>query len=285
MGDDEAYTPAEPAETEDAVFPSAASSPRALENDLPFGGKPMDVAGHLEELRSRVIKCMIFAAVGACLGWFLYEPFIYEFLMQPLKGHLDPNRFRITWLNIMEPLLMRVTVSAIAGVVMMSPLIFYQVWAFVYPALFPRERRYLRFVIPASFLLFASGVTLAYLGVPVLFLFAARFVTPDADVLNTVKWYIPFLTKVCLAMGLVFQMPVAFFFLAKLGLVRSGFLLNKWRHAIICIFTAAAIITPTPDVVNMTLLAAPILGLYFLSIVIVRFTEPRESSDAQCGGA
>lgn len=265
----------------DAYLPQDEPQPELRDRSR---GKPMEFMDHLEELRTRILRSIVYAGLGAIIGWFLYDPYIYDFMMRPMKEHLDPHKFPITWTTIMEPLLMRMQVSAIAGVLLLSPLIFCEIWLFVYPALLPKERRYLIPVIPASFLLFVAGVAFAYFGVPVLFLFASKFVTNDSLVLNTVKWYIPFLTKVCLAMGLVFQMPVAFFLLAKLGLVNAKFLASKWRHAIVIIFVASAIITPTPDPVNMTLLAAPILGLYFLSILVVMFAQPRGKTDEDLAG-
>ncbi|NCO33147.1 MAG: twin-arginine translocase subunit TatC [Armatimonadetes bacterium] len=241
----------------------------------------MDFMDHLGELRTRLLRSLGYAVVGACAGWFIYEPFLYDFLMHPLRVHLDPARFPVTWFNIMEPLMIRMTVSAVAGVVIFSPLILYEAWAFVYPALLPNERRCVIPLIPASFLLFAAGVALAYLAVPLVFIFASKFVVGNEVVLNHVKWYIPFLVKVCLAMGLVFQMPIVFFILAKLELVTADLLISKWRHAVVAILIAAAIITPTPDPVNMSLLAAPILGLYLLSIVVVKAVERKRPTTFQ----
>jgi len=255
---------------------SAEHRPTAEPEPADEAGKPMEFMDHLAELRTRLLRSLVYAAIGACVGWFIYDPFLYDFLMHPLRAHLDPTRFPVTWFNIMEPLMIRMTVSAVAGVVMFSPLILYEAWAFIYPALLPHERRYVIPLMPASFVLFAAGVVLAYLAVPLVFLFASKFVMSNEVVLNHVKWYIPFLVKVCLAMGLVFQMPIIFFILAKLELVTTEMLVSKWRHAVVTILVAAAIITPTPDPINMTLLAAPILGLYFLSVVVVKLVERKK---------
>lgn len=240
-----------------------------------YAGKPMDFMEHLDELRTRLLRAIVYAAVGAIVGWFLYGH-IYRLLMYPVQAHLDPKRTPIVWHSPMEPLLMQMQVSAIAGILLFSPLIFYEVWAFVYPALLPKERRCLIPIIPGSFLLFVAGVALAYFVLPEFFLFLQRFWPEGSVVFNSVRWYLPFLAKICLGMGLVFQMPIAFFILAKLGLVTARTLISKWRHAVVIIFFAAAIITPTPDPVNMSLLAVPILGLYVLSIIVVKLSESRE---------
>lgn len=247
-------------------------------------GKPMEFMDHLEELRTRILRSIVYVVLGSVVAWFLYNPFIYTLLMHPLTSRLDPRKFPVKLDNIMEGLMVQMQVCAIAGIILMSPLIFREVWAFVYPALLPKERRYLIPLIPASLLLFLGGVVLAYFAIPAVFLFASKFVIGDTIAFNSVRWYIPFLTKVCLAMGVVFQMPIAFFLLAKLGLVNSQFLASKWRHAIVIIFVASAIITPTPDPFNMSLLAAPILGLYFLSILVVKFAQPRSKTDEDLAG-
>lgn len=199
----------------------------------------------------------------------LVIPSLWGFITGPVRQPLEAKGVRTVFQNPLEPLLVRFQVVVVAGIVLLSPAIFYQIWAFVWPALYTHERKAVGPLVPASFLLFILGVALAYKVIPVFFLFLLGFATGDSEVFNFVKWYIPFLAKVCLSMGIVFEMPVVFWILGKLGIVGAQVLLKYWRHAIVIIFIIAAIITPTWDPFNLCLLAVPICALYFLSVFLV----------------
>jgi len=202
----------------------------------------------------------------------LQLPSIWGFLLGPVRKPLEEQGIITLFQTVVEPLLVRFQVVLAAGIILLSPFIFHQVWAFVYPALYPQERRAVRPLIPASFVLFWCGVALAYKVIPVFFLFLLAFAN-EAQVLNSVKWYIPFLAKVCLSMGIVFQMPIVFWLLGKLGIVTAAGLLHVWRHAVVVIFVVAAIITPTWDPFNLCLLAVPMCALYFISVFLVWMTQ------------
>ncbi|PIZ46151.1 MAG: twin-arginine translocase subunit TatC [Armatimonadetes bacterium CG_4_10_14_0_8_um_filter_66_14] len=203
----------------------------------------------------------------------LVLPSLWGFLTGPVREPLENKGIRTVFQSPLEPLLVRFQVVAVAGIVFLSPAIFYQIWAFIWPALYGHERKAVGPVIPASFLLFWCGVALAYTVIPIFFLFLLGFATGEAQVLNFVKWYIPFLAKVCLSMGLVFQMPIVFWMLGKLRIVTAGGLMKVWRHAIVVIFIVSAIITPTWDPFNLCLMALPICALYFLSVFLVWLTQ------------
>jgi sec-independent protein translocase protein TatC len=155
--------------------------------------------------------------------------------------------------------------------------------AFIWPALYPHEKRFALKLIPASLILFGAGVFLAYNLIPVAALFMLQMGLPHTEnpgikiqVLNFARQYLWSVAKIAAACGVLFQMPLVMMFLGKLGVVSAKGLMRYWRHAIVAIFTLSAIITPTIDPVNMTLLAGPIVGLYFLSVLLVYLTQPKE---------
>lgn len=235
--------------------------------------REMDFFEHLEELRARLIRSALYIALGTIVGWCLYRPYLYHLLLTPVREVLRDHHIRTVFRNFMEPLMTQLRVSIGAGILFSFPLVFCEAWAFVWPALTSREKRHVAPLIPFSFVLFLAGVSLGFLILPVLVTFLLRFAPPGADVMNFVQDYIPMVVKICVSLGIVFQMPVVFLVLGQLGVVTSGTLLRFWRHAVLLIFVAAAIITPTVDPVNMSLLAVPICFLYLLSILLVKWVE------------
>jgi sec-independent protein translocase protein TatC len=177
--------------------------------------------------------------------------------------------------------LINVEVSLLAGLIVAAPFILYQIWAFVVPALTPTEKRYALKVIPFSILLFAGGVIFGFYALPVAVKFLVSFVPDQAERLLDFKLYFGFLLKICLGLGLCFQLPLVMLFLAAIGLVSPSFLTSHWRHAIVVMFVIAAVITPTWDPVNMSIVAAPLVALYFLSIVLVQWMVRKREREAE----
>jgi sec-independent protein translocase protein TatC len=234
--------------------------------------KEMTFIEHLAELRARLIRCFIYAAIGCVIGWYQYER-IWEIIIKPIKPAMEKYSMPLVFTSIFEPLLFRLQLSIVAGVAIMAPLILYEIVAFIWPGLLPHEKRFARVLMPFSILLFIGGIVTAYVLIPIAALFMLRFLPKDAQVLNFVRLYVWSVAKIALAMGFVFQMPLVFMMLAKMGLVTSRTLISKWRHAIIAILAVSAIVTPTIDPLNMLLLALPILFLYILSIILVFWVE------------
>lgn len=177
--------------------------------------------------------------------------------------------------------LINVEVSLLAGLIVAAPFILYQIWAFVVPALTPTEKRYALKVIPFSILLFAAGVAFGFYALPVAVKFLVSFVPDQAERLLDFKLYFGFLLKICLGLGLCFQLPLVMLFLAAIGLVSPSFLTSHWRHAIVVMFVIAAVITPTWDPVNMSIVAAPLVALYFISIVLVKWMVRKREREAE----
>jgi sec-independent protein translocase protein TatC len=172
-------------------------------------------------------------------------------------------------------------IAFFASLFITSPYIFYQLWKFIAPGLYPRERRYVvPFVIFSSFL-FLAGVVFGYFIVlPPAFGFFVSFTTDALKPMISLREYLSFAIKMLLAFGLSFELPVLIFFLAKLGIISSQLLRKQRRYAIVLIFVTAAIITPSPDAVTQILMALPLLILYECSIFIAKFVE-KKKVDAQ----
>ncbi len=249
----------------------------------PPGDREMSFLEHLAELRARLFWAILFWSVGSVIAWTYYEE-IFWLLVKPVEPALRKYEIPITLQSIFEPLLLKLQISVAAGLVIAFPGILYEVMAFIWPALYPHEKRFALKLIPASLLLFGAGVFLAYNLIPVAALFMLQIGLPHMDnpgvkiqVLNFARQYLWSVAKIAAACGILFQMPLVMMFLGKLGIVSAKSLLHYWRHAIVAIFILSAIITPTIDPVNMTLLAGPIIGLYFLSILLVYLTQPKSS--------
>ena len=220
---------------------------------------------HLDELRRRIIISLIALLVsfGVC---FTFAQQIFDFLMGPLRGALPPGGELIAT-AVPEIFLLYLKMAFFAGIFVASPVILAQVWLFVAPGLYQREKKY-----AAPFILFGTGFFLmgAAFAHYVVFPYASKFLTSyggeGIGVLLTVSQVFSFYSKFILGMGLVFEIPTLVLVLARIGLVTPGFLWSKFKYAVLLIFVVAAIITPTPDVVTQSLLAFPMIGLYLLSI-------------------
>ncbi|MCS7264269.1 MAG: twin-arginine translocase subunit TatC [Armatimonadetes bacterium] len=250
-----------------------------LEKEEPPSDREMSFWEHLAELRTRLIWAILFWSFGSVIAWVYYDK-IWWLLVKPIEPALRKYEIPITLQSIFEPLLLKLQISAAAGLVIAFPGILYEIMAFIWPALYPHEKRFALKLIPISLILFGGGVFLAYNLIPVAALFMLQMGLPHMDnpgvkvqVLNFARQYLWSVAKVAAACGLLFQMPLVMTFLGKLGIVTAEGLIRYWRHAVVAIFTLSAIITPTIDPVNMTLLAGPIVGLYFLSVLLVYLTQ------------
>ncbi len=251
------------------------------EGEGPPGDREMSFWEHLAELRSRLVWSLLFWAIGSAIAWRYYDT-LWSWLLKPIEPALRQYDIPVTMQSIFEPLMLKLQISIAAGLVIAFPGILYQLLAFIWPALYPHEKRFALKLIPASLLLFVGGVFLAYSLIPVAALFMLRMGLPHVEnpgirlqVLNFARQYMWSVAKIAAACGILFQMPLVMMFLGKLGVVSAVSLLRYWRHAVVAIFALAAIITPTVDPVNMTLLAGPIVGLYFVSVLLVYLTQPR----------
>ena len=219
---------------------------------------------HLEELRKRIIWSLLFFAVAFWPCWAYYRE-IFHFLMVPLLK-VTPPGFKLSYLALSDPFILYFKMAALAAVFVSSPFLLYQIWTFVAPGLYRRERRMaLPFVLATTFFFLGGGAFGYYIAFPA----AAGFflgIGKDLNAVITADTYFGFLMTVIFGLGLMFELPIFVLILAMLGVVTPKFLLKYFRHAIVIIFIIAAIITPTPDVVNLCIFAIPACGLYVLGI-------------------
>ncbi len=231
----------------------------------------MTFTEHLEELRYRLIRILI--AIGICfiLCYFFSKQIFYIVSLPLLK--VLPKENNLIFTALPEAFFTYLKVSFFAGIVVASPYIFYQIWKFISPGLYPHEKRYvLPFVIVAS-IFFATGILFAYFVVfPYGFKFFISFQNQYIKALPSLKQYLSFCLKLLFAFGLIFDLPVFMFFLAKIGIINSKLLIKNRRYIIVLIFVVAAILTP-PDVFTQFLMAVPLILLYEISILVVKFVE------------
>jgi len=240
----------------------------------------MTLLDHLEELRRRIVYSLI-AALVAFLACWTFSTEIFEFLAKPIYRYLPEGR-RLAFLGITDPFILYVKVAALAGIFLASPFLIYQAYAFIAPGLYRREKRWaIPFVLFGS-LFFISGGAFAYL---VAFPFAIEFllgVGQPFEAVITVGKYFSFLMTVMLGLGLMFELPIFIFLAAVAGIVTPGFLMRHFRWAVLAIFVVAAIVTPTPDVVNLCIFAVPTVGLYLLGVaaawIVVRKRKKAQES-------
>ena len=236
------------------------AAPREEEADP----QPMSLMEHLGELRVRLVRCCIAVGLGFLICWAVVDP-IFNALVNPLIAVLPPGS-HAQYTTLPEGFFTRMYIAFIAGVFVSSPVIFYQVWSFIAPGLYDDEKRLIIPIAVISALFFMCGGAFCYFVVfPYAFSFFVSFSTATIVVIPKISDYLDFVLKLILAFGLIFEMPLFAFFLARMGLVTAAMMRKARRYAIFAIFVVAAILTP-PDVVSQLLMACPMLLLYELSI-------------------
>jgi len=225
----------------------------------------MSFLEHLEELRRRVVVSAIAIAGGFLLCWAKAEQ-IYHWIQQPLTQFLPPDNNQLAYTRLTAPFFLYMKVAFFAGIFVASPFILFQVWLFISPGLYKRERRYAApFIIFASLFFIAGG----YFGYRYILPGTCKFFVETGKEFKqvvTIDDYFSFASTIILAAGVIFETPILIFFLARMGIVTPAFLMQKAKYAIVLSFVIAAIVTPTPDMVTQSALAIPMIVLYFLGI-------------------
>ncbi len=234
------------------------------------GGDPeeqlprMTFLEHLEELRRRLIWSFVAIAVGFLLCWWRSKE-IFHFLSEPVLKAL-PSGTKLAYTQLTEPFMLYINVALIAGIFLASPFLLWQLWLFVAPGLYKREKKWVFPFVFSSVVFFVGG---GYFGYSVAFPMVANFlVTTGTDFTPVLKIedYLDIITKILFGMGIVFETPLLIFFLARIGVVDEKWLLAKFRYAVLIIFIIAAVITPTPDIPTQCAFALPMCALYLLGV-------------------
>lgn len=254
-----------------APRPSADLSPGALaaRSDEPFDAAAddlpqMTLLDHLDELRKRIMWSLVALLVAFLVCWTFVQE-IYSFLEEPIRPFL-PEGTKLSYLGPADPLMLYIKVALLAGVFLAAPFLLWQIWRFVSPGLYSRERRWAAPFVILGTLFFLGGGSFAYF---VAFPFAVEFLLGIGEQFQpviTIERYFSFLMTVILGLGLMFELPIVIFVLSQIGLVTPQFLIRHFRWAVLLIFVTSAIVTPTPDVVNLCVFAVPTIGLYLLGV-------------------
>jgi sec-independent protein translocase protein TatC len=239
----------------------------------------MTLMEHLDELRKRIVRSAIFLALGFVAAWTFHDRFV-GFIQAPLN-HIGK---KLVFTHPMDPLNLDLQVSLVAGAILASPFILYQVWLFIAPGLYKKEKRFVVPFMAATVGLFLAGASFGYFYVlpgalQILIVDFGHNFTP----MVTIDEYIGFFLSIILGLGISFELPILIFFLALFGIVSPRFLWKNIRYAILAVFIVAACICPSPDPWTMCIYAVPMLMLYLVGIAVAWWVHPsrRKAKEAK----
>jgi len=226
----------------------------------------MSFTEHLEELRWCLLKSLGAILIAAALCYF-FSDLIFGFMVAPLRQSLRPGQ-NLIGTGVTEAFFIEIKIALVAGLMLSCPFIFYQIWRFVAPGLSGSEKKLVVPFVLCATLFFLGGAYFCYrIVLPVAFkYFIEQYGTMGVTPAIRIGEYFTFFFRMVLAFGVTFELPVVTFFLVRLGIWDHRFMLRSFRYAVVIIVILAAILTPTPDVINQSLLAVPMILLYLLSI-------------------
>lgn len=228
----------------------------------------LPLTSHLQELRKRLVLSFISIGVGFVICYAFSQP-LFDILSRPLLKVM-PSGGTLIFTSVAEAFFTYMKMAFIAGIILASPFVLYQVWAFVAPGLYRHEKKYVIPFVAAGTFFFVLGILFAYVvAIPVGFKFLLGYATDFIKPMPSMKEYLSFSIKFLLAFGLVFEFPVVLVLLARIGVVDAKTMARHRKYAILLIFIFAAVMTP-PDIISQLLMAIPLMGLYELSIILSR---------------
>lgn len=223
----------------------------------------MSIIAHLTELRKRLIRSLIAIGIGSCIAYYFIED-----IMHLLTGPAG----KLYYMQPAEAFFTYIKVAIFVGFLIALPVVLYQIWRFVLPALIGMERYLLSVIVPVSLILFIAGIAFSFFFVlPAAVKFLVGFSTQELQPMFSIKQYFDFVIAFLLPFGFIFELPLAIILLAKVGIVSSKFLAKQQRIVIFLTFVIGAVISPTPDIFSQCMIAIPMILLYEISYVIVRF--------------
>jgi sec-independent protein translocase protein TatC len=230
----------------------------------------MSLMEHLEELRKRIVHSAIYLGIGFFVAYLFHEK-LYGFVQLPL----NKLGIKLNYTHPMDPLNLYLQVALIGGAILASPFILYQVWLFIAPGLYQKEKRFVVPFMAATVSLFLVGAAFGYFFVlpgalKILILGFGKNFNP----MVTIEEYTGFFLSIILGLGISFELPILIFFLALFGIVSPKFLWKNIRYAILAVFLVAAIICPSPDPSTMCFYALPMLALYLVGIGAAWWVHP-----------
>lgn len=237
------------------------------------GEKHLTWLQHFEDLRKMLIVSLI-ALMVATFACYFFSDFFLSLLRRPI----DNLGLDLFFIGVTEGFFTKIKIALYAGFVVSFPIIAWQVWKFIVPALYPSERRYIMILMPVSTLLFVGGVVFAYFTVfPVMMRFLLM-VSGELQPMITVSQYVSFCVTFLIPFGIMFEMPVFAMFLTRIGIITPQWLKAKRKYALLIFFIVGAVLTPSPDPVSQILMALPMYILYEISIIISRLTRAKKEA-------
>jgi sec-independent protein translocase protein TatC len=251
---------------------------KEIERELRLSGS-MSLLQHLEELRKRIVYSV--AAIGVCFlaCWYFAQEKIYPLMEKPIREVLRQHHLgdKLAYLNPTEPFNLYLKIGLMTGIFVASPVVLYQVWAFIAPGLYRHEKR---FVLPFLFLsvgLFLGG---GFFGYKVVFPVAMDFLIGtyggDFNAVITINEYTKVFLTIILGLAVIFELPIVLGFAGMMGVVSAKFLFKHIRGAVLICVTVAAILSPTTDIMNLAIYSAPMVLLYIMSIGVVWLVHPKQ---------
>jgi len=230
----------------------------------------MSLMEHLDELRRRIVRSALFLGLGFAVAWYFRDRLV-DFIQAPLKH----DGKSLNMIHPMDGMNLAIHVSLVGGLILASPFILFQVWLFIAPGLYQKERRFVVPCMAATVGLFLAGAYFGYFWV----LPSAVHILLDVfggklTAVISIEEYTGFFLSIILGLGVSFELPILIFFLALFGIVSPRFLWKNMRYAVLIIFLVAGVICPMPDPVSMCIYATPLLGLYLIGIGVAWWVHP-----------
>jgi len=266
-------------------------SAEQVEPQSPEGDSKMTIWEHLQELRSRLIRCFVAVLVTTIVAW-VFHARILEWLLVPYRSAWMAQMHKplqVQTLSPGDPFVQYLQLSLVSGVILAIPIIFYQLWAFVSPGLYSREKRYIIPFVLFSTGLFLSGVAFAYyVAFPFTFKYFFSLLGPigqDVELtqIPTFEYYLDFSTRMLLAFGFVFELPLFISFLAMAGIVTPRQLVRFGRWAVLLAFVVGAIATPGPEITSQIAVSGALILLYFLSVGVAFIVGKKKPDEEKPG--
>ena len=236
---------------------------------------------HLGELRDRLVRAFIAVGVGFIAAYFFKEQ-LFDILTAPLVTAMAKSgNAKLIFTGLPEAFFTYLKVALLAGIILATPVLFYEFWMFVSPGLYREEKKYILPIIILSLIFFIAGASFGYFIVfPYGFQFFLGFTTETIQAMPSMKEYLSFASKMLLAFGFVFELPLVLTFLSRMGLVTPDFLKKNRKYALLLFFVGAAMITP-PDVVTQIMMAMPLILLYEIGILGAKLFGKKSKPDGE----
>jgi sec-independent protein translocase protein TatC len=248
-------------------------------DELELDGGRMSFLEHLDELRKRLISSIIAIALG-CVVSFIFLNRIFRFIMLPMQQML-PDGGKLITTEASEYFMLWFKVGFLAGLLIATPFVLYQVWLFVAPGLYSHEKRFaIPFVLFSSIFFFAGAAVSHYIAFPVTWRFFIDFRDDFVQFMPKLQPAFSLYVKMVLGFGIIFQMPVLVMALARMGVVTAGFLVRQFKYATLIIFILGAVLSPGGDVASQTMMAGPMMVLYVLSIGVAWVFQKKKPSES-----